>query len=319
MTDTDPIDVSVIIPAYAPSSRGTLRACLDAVLQQRFNGRYEVVVVSSAETEAEFPEIPPDPYLTHLTFTPRLQAAPARNIGVRSSRGRLLAFTDADAIVATDWLTRLVDASDNGRLIVAGGVMNGTPRSAMGNVLYMLEFIDLHPQRRPRTAWHGATCNLLVPKEVWADLGPFPEDMEGGEDTVLTGRAFTDGIFVFCGEAQVTHMNRKGIVEVLAHLTAMGRFQTRMARRTWVKFGFLLRHSYLAPVAALGRVVSVYARVFGWARELTVRSVLLAPLIVLGLGAWAWGLASEGVRIETAKARGIFRNRSDAREDAPEA
>jgi hypothetical protein len=229
----------------------------------------------------------------------------------------MLAFTDGDVIVATDWLTQLVAASDKGKLVVAGSVVNGTPKSAVGTVMYMLEFVDLHPRRRPRNAWHGATCNLLVPKTYWASFGPFPEDMGGGEDTVFTGRARANGVFVFCGEARVTHLNRTGLLEVLTHLTRIGRFNARMARRTWVKYGFLLRHSYLAPLAALGRVISVYSRIFAWARELILVSILFLPLVVAGLGAWAWGLATEGARLEALGVRNRIRSRSDATADRP--
>jgi glycosyltransferase involved in cell wall biosynthesis len=285
---------SVIIPAYRAS---TLPECIDRVLAQDYTDSFEVVVCMSADDASELLSLPSDARLRVLTHVPRLSAAAARNRAVAASRGQLLAFTDADAMVDVDWLRQLVSASSD-RLCVAGSVLNGTPGSAAGTVEYLVEFLDLHPARPARTLWHGATCNLLVPRDLWDLLGPFPEDLEGGEDTLLTVAARRLDRFVFAPDARVTHLNRTEWSRVFRHQVEFGRFTARLARRSAYKWRPLVRFTALAPIAFLGRIVSIFARAAAWSRGSFRGSLTVAPGVVVVLAGWGWGLATEGARLD---------------------
>ncbi len=159
--------ISVIVPAYrAPG----LARCVERLLGQQLDEPVEVIVCVSADFSAELPRLADHPRLQVLTHVPRLPAAVARNRAVACSRGRMIAFTDADAMAEPEWLARLVEASA-GRFCAAGSVRNGTPESAAGTAEYLVEFLDLHPARSARSLWHGATCNLRLPRKLWLELG----------------------------------------------------------------------------------------------------------------------------------------------------
>lgn len=301
------VDVSVIVPAYRAGA--TLERTVASLLAQEFSGTYEIVVSVSADDPADLPHLPAHERLRVITNVPRQRAAAARNQAVAQATGGLLAFTDADVVTPSDWLERLVAASDGGRQCVAGSVLNGTPDSAAGTVEYLVEFLDLHPNRPPRTAWHGATCNLLVPRSIWEELGPFPEDMGGGEDTLLTVKARSTGRFVFAPEAQVLHLNRTSWRVVIRHHLQIGRFAAHLGRRSPYKLRPLVRYTPLAPIAAAGRVVSLYARVAAWDRVLLVRAIALSPMILVTIGAFGVGLAAEGRRIDRAARAGAVVSR----------
>ena len=195
------------------------------------------------------------------------------------------------------WLRQLVSASED-HLCVAGAVLNGTPDSAAGTVEYLVEFLDLHPARPPHTLWHGATCNLLVPRDLWELLGPFPEDLDGGEDTLLTVAARGLDRFVFAPDARVTHLNRTKWSSVFRHQVGFGRFTARLARRSPYKWRPLVRFTALAPIAFLGRIFSIYARAAAWNRDSVRGAMTLAPGVVVVLAGWGWGLAIEGARLD---------------------
>jgi glycosyltransferase involved in cell wall biosynthesis len=296
------VDVSVIVPSYR--SAATLQACVRSLLDQRFGGSYEVIVSASADTAAELPSLDPHPVLRVLTHVPRLSAAAARNRGAAQASGALLAFTDADVEVDPQWLYELVRASADGSC-VAGAVRNGTPESGPGTVEYLVEFFDLHPRRPPRTAWHGATCNLAVPRDLWDELGPYPEDMGGGEDTVLTVAARELGRFRFAPAATIVHRNRTSLPVVLAHQQELGRFTAHVGRRSAYKLRPLVRYSPLAPIAAVLRVASLYARVAAWTPRELPRALRLLPMIIAAYAAWGAGLLSEGARLDIARLRGV--------------
>ena len=285
----------MIVPAYRAGR--TLDRCVSALLRQRFERGFEVIVVASADRPEQLPSLDDHPGLTVVTSVPRLAAAAARNLGVSRARGQLLVFTDADVMAPPDWLARLAAAA-GGTRCVAGSVVNGTPNSVLGTVEYLVQFLDLHPSRPSRTAWHGATCNLVLPRSLWDRHGPFPEDMGGGEDTLLTARLGQQGAFGFAPDAWVTHLNRTRPWAVVHHQFQFGRFTARLGRRGPYKLRPLVRHTLLAPVATAGRVVSLYARVGAWDRPELPRAVLSSPLVLLVLTSCGSGLALEGLCLD---------------------
>jgi glycosyltransferase involved in cell wall biosynthesis len=283
------IDVSVIVPAYRAAE--TLPGCVQSLIAQRFSGRYEIIIVASADGDAELPAVPAHSAVNYLVRVPRLGAAAARNLGADVARGRSLAFTDADVIVSDDWLDRLQSAS-RARLCVAGAIANGTPSSTAGTVEYLIEFFDLSPARNEPSE-HGATCNLLLPRQLWDSYGPFPEGMNGCEDTWLTTRLLGDGLLRFAPEAVVHHLNRLRMREVLAHQYALGGSHARLAQKQG-----RLSSSPLRDVAVtVERIRYLYRTVARWTPADLGRTRVLAPLVVAGFCAWGAGLSAESWRI----------------------
>jgi glycosyltransferase involved in cell wall biosynthesis len=293
-------EVSIVVPAYrAPA---TLSGTIESLLAQGQEVSSEVIVVASAEHERDLPSLADDPRLRVLTHVPGMPAATARNRGAAVARGVLLAFADADVLAPPGWLRRMVEASD-GRRCVAGSVLNGTPGSVVGTAEYVIQFLDLHPRRPVRTAWHGATCNLLLPRALFESAGAFPEDMDGGEDTVLTVALREQGLFAFAPDAPVTHLNRTGAGQMLVHQYEFGRFTAQLARRSAYKLRPLVRYWPLAPLAVAGRLVSAYGRVAAWYRGGRVRAVIALPLVIAGLTSWGAGLMAEGLRLSLGTGR----------------
>jgi glycosyltransferase involved in cell wall biosynthesis len=284
------IDVSVVVPAYR--AEATLARCVHSLLGQRFAGRFEVVVVASADTPAQLPRLARHPRLRLVRRTPRHSAAVARNMGAALARGRAIAFTDADVIAPADWLDRLTAAGGDD-WCVAGSVANGTPASVAGTVEYLVEFFDLNPAR-PEPPWHGGTGNLLVPRALWDMYGPFPETMDGCEDTWLTTRLREAGRFRFAAEAPVAHLNRQRMRAVLAHQLALGAAHARLAVQ--------LDDPPAAPVqdgvvVTLKRVGYLYRRVAAWTPAELGRALRLAPLVLPTFAAWGLGLIAESLRV----------------------
>jgi len=295
------VDVSVIVPAYR--AEGTLEACIESLLAQQFEGTYEVILSVSADSPDGLPNLRPDPRLTVLASTPRMAADVSRNRAAARAAGEYLVFTDADVLADPWWLQELVAAS-RARYCVAGSVRNGTPNSAAGTTEYLLEFLDIHPARPARSAWHGATCNLLLPRRLWEQYGPFREDMEGGVDTFLTVSLRQKGLFVFAPRASVRHLNRTRLRRVVRHQYVLGQYAARLVRANGRKIrdSGLLRslvfYPSLAPLAVLARIFSVYGRVAAWTPRHLPRALALMPLITLALAYWGAGAAAEGRALE---------------------
>lgn len=284
------MDVSVIVPAYRANA--TLSSTVDSLAAQRFSGSFEVIVVASADHPDELPRLPRHLVVRCETCVPRLSAAAARNRGAHLARGALLAFTDADVVAADGWLEQLVAASEN-RWCAAGAIANGTPGSAVGTAEYLVEFFDLSPARIGPSE-HGATCNLLLPRQLWETFGPFPEDMDGCEDTWLTQRLLAAGLLRFSGRAIVYHMNRGALHEVLAHQYRLGRSHARLAAKQDAELGSPIAD---AVTATAGRIRYLYRMLKRWAPEELGRATRLGPLVIAVFAAWGTGLAVESLRL----------------------
>ena len=97
--------ISVVIPTH--NRKALLRRCLAAVTQQDYP-HYEVIVVDDGSTDGteamvrnEFPQV------RYLRQEPNRGPAAARNRGIEAATGEVVAFTDDDCIVPTDWLSAL--------------------------------------------------------------------------------------------------------------------------------------------------------------------------------------------------------------------
>jgi glycosyltransferase involved in cell wall biosynthesis len=200
----DPV-VSVVIPAR--DSSATIGKQLGALSSQSFEGIWEVIVVDdasqddTAQTVAMWRERVPG--LTILSNIEAVGICRARNIGIRASRGRLIACCDDDDLVSCDWLENLVREL-------------GDHDMATGP-------IDLSLLNPPKTyKWHGGngwerlpdwydflpaalSCNLGFRREVFDGVNGFDEMVEVGGDHDFVWRAQLNGAKLGFAPGAVVH------------------------------------------------------------------------------------------------------------------
>jgi glycosyltransferase involved in cell wall biosynthesis len=295
----DTPELSIVVPAYRAADH--LSRCVASLCAQRSEKSFEIIVVVSGDEGDDLSyadQLPDEGRLTVIVHRPRLSAAQGRNLGIARSRGSTLVFTDADVVAQAGWLADLVAASA-GQRCVAGAVVNGTPRSWAGTTEYLVEFLDLHPGRPADTIWHGATCNLAVPRHLWEAYGPFvdasPSGAEvGSADTTFTLRAAADGLLSFCATARIVHMNRTGLKTVLAHQVALGRCTAVLARRSpTFPHRRLVARPWAAPLVVGARWLSLWRRLATWRIGLVPRTLVISPYVLAALAAWGSGLYQE--------------------------
>jgi glycosyltransferase involved in cell wall biosynthesis len=105
--------ISVVVPTRERTEQ--LRSCLASIFALRYP-RYEVIVVDNAPRTAATEELVkgfaagavPVTYLRE----PRRGASAARNRGLRSASGELVAFADDDVVVDPHWLAAISEAFD---------------------------------------------------------------------------------------------------------------------------------------------------------------------------------------------------------------
>lgn len=280
-------ELSVIIPAYR--AWAVLTRVL-AMLEPQIEPRTEVLVIDSSGPSDAVDLERVFPWLRLISLPSRVLPGEARNVGAQAARGSRLVFLDADAVPATHWLARLRNGGRNPRAVaVAGAVRNGTPRSAVGTASYLLEFAEWTPGRRG-TPLHAAGCNLLIDRGVFERAGGFRPDIWPGEDTILTIPWGLSNRLEFARDAAVWHLNRTRPTELLRHQYRLGRAFAAVCDSVEFPHRRFSRWPMLA--AAPGLRLAALGRRLAGQPELIRASIGIPHLLIIGLGAWATGLAA---------------------------
>jgi len=171
-------------------NRGDLLArTLQSLRGQRYDGRFEVVVVDGPSTDntAEVIE----------AWSARIRAGRcdvanlsiSRNVGIGMAQGDVVAFIDDDAVPEPEWLARLADAYDSDEVGGAGGpVFDHTGRSFQYRYGIVDRFgtADLSPDRpTPHLCYPGSSriphllgTNASFRRSALVEIGGFDEEFE---------------------------------------------------------------------------------------------------------------------------------------------
>ena len=217
-----PSSVSVIVPAY--NAAATLAEQLQALAAQRFDGDWELVIVDNGSSDGtadlarryrqRFKEF------TLVDGGSRRGHSAPRSAGAIAARGELLAYCDADDVVAPGWLQAIADAARYYDLI--GGWLDVRPLNDDATRGWHQPW----PRDRLRS-WllpYAVSANLAVWADVLRDLGGWSSEYEaGGEDTELSWRAQLAGYRLgFAPDAVVYYRYRSGLWETARQSYGIG-------------------------------------------------------------------------------------------------
>ena len=167
------MNISVIIPVY--NDPEGLRDTLESLVDQDFDGEYEVLVVDNNSTDCtgevigEFEESYPD-LVRGLEEDDIQSSYAARNKGVEESEGSVLCFVDADMWVDSDWLSsvnRFMDES--GADYVGCNVETVRNSDSFASLYNSLKAFDV--ERYLENEHYAPTCCLVVRKRVFDEVG----------------------------------------------------------------------------------------------------------------------------------------------------
>ncbi len=239
LNGTAPPEISVIIPVR--NGGEALERCLAAVWAQETGPwRFEVLVVDNGSPEDTRQRVSRFPG-TMLLFEEQPSSYAARNRGIVTSRGRVLAFTDADTEPRPGWLRAGAEAlaADGGPWLAAGKIEITLP----GNPTVFTIYDKLHnmlQERYVREGGYGVTANLFVPRQLAEKVGRFAEDWVSGADVDFCRRATAaGGRITYLPEASVLHTARSTFAQFREKKIRTGRGIARLAatRSAWGRLG----------------------------------------------------------------------------------
>jgi glycosyltransferase involved in cell wall biosynthesis len=282
------VAVSVVIPVF--NAESVFGAQLTALTRQGFTGSWEVIVADngstdrSAQVARDFADRLP---LQVVDASSRQGASHARNCGVAASSGRLIAFCDADDIVADGWLNAIVAASTPTALIdgVRDDALLNRPDWVAARGGGRNTASTLGPTGFLPTAWGS---NLGIPRAVFDELHGFDESLLLGEDADLCYRAQLSGHpLVFAPDA-VIHSRYRSSLRGIFHQHFKGNLWEVELYRRYRQHGARRR-----PWSVVGRA---------W-----LRVIVLSPYFLLGGERQCWWVVYTGDQLS--RVRGSLRFR----------
>ena len=281
--------VSVIIPV-GPGDEELVDGVLTSLCHQSYpSDRFEVVVVSSTPAKLELPDYPGMTVLAVQEERPGSYAA--RNTGVNSASGDVLAFTDADCVAHPDWLFQGVQPLRFNPSLIVGGPIQMFCRTAQPTLAEQYQMLFAFDQRANFRHRRGLpTANLFVRREVFHGVGPFEARLSSGGDSEWSRRALREGLeWHIESEALVYHPVRATWKEIKLqrrrYASAVSAERAGLAKLSWIS-------RWANPLQLAGRIARATRR------QLGARQILSLELVSIALGIYqaSWGLRNLFVR-----------------------
>jgi len=233
-----------------------LDRCLDGLAKQS-DVQFEVIVVHDGvpEVEALLERRKGDLRLVPLRSSVR-PPAPKRNLGWRTARAPIVAFTDDDCEPEPGWLSAGLSAFEDDVVIVQGRTSphpdDDGNRGTFARTLDVGDLTETYP-----------TANIFYRRDALERVGGFDEQFVAGDDTDLACRVLDGGgSAVFSEDASVFHaVHPFGIVDHLrslprwADLALVARRHPDMRRLVYRRW-FWKRTHPTAALALLGLLVA---------------------------------------------------------------
>lgn len=206
------IVVSIIIPAYNDWQR--LSLCIHALSRQTFPlNKFEVIIVNNNPADDV-----PDQIILPSNFKILNEVKPgsyaARNLGIISSRGTILGFTDSDCIPDEKWIEKAVEYLDLNKSCsrIAGkiSIFYSSTRPTTAEIydkLYAFNQIGY-----AQNSGTGVTANMFSYKTVFDAIGYFNANLMSGGDFDWGTKAHKKGFQInYVDSIIVNHPARENV------------------------------------------------------------------------------------------------------------
>jgi glycosyltransferase AglE len=212
--------VSVIVPAY--NAAGFISKLLDALQVQDYpEDKREIIIVDNGSKDNTKAIATKYPFI--LLEENEIQSSyAARNKGIAAAKGDIIAFTDADCVPVSSWITEGVKSlTAEQAALVAGDVRFVYSAKTTATEIY--DSIT-HMQMEADVCQKGVapTANLFVKRQMFAQIGLFDGRVKSGGDFQWTGKATAKGYKLTFSKAAAVHHPTRRFSEFLKKVIRTG-------------------------------------------------------------------------------------------------
>ncbi|OGW86094.1 MAG: hypothetical protein A3A81_06265 [Omnitrophica bacterium RIFCSPLOWO2_01_FULL_45_10b] len=211
------VGVSVIVCSYNRAE--SLRETIESLVSQSPGCSYEIIVVDNNSKDSTKEVAQSFNGKVRYVFESKQGLSYARNKGIGEARGQILAFTDDDVIVDSNWVSSIFNCFKETRALAVGGKIERLwncerPEWLIDELMGPLIVQDLGPARKKweQKNRHMIGANMAFHRMLFKQYGLFKEELGrrgdeliGGEDRELFRRLFEAKIPIFYEPKAVVH------------------------------------------------------------------------------------------------------------------
>jgi glycosyltransferase involved in cell wall biosynthesis len=183
-----PCSVSVVIPVR--NREQTIQPLMESLQKLDYDrNKVEVIVVDGNSTDKTQEIV--KKYPVKLIVEEKKGLNRARNTGIKSSKGDIIAFTDSDCVVPPNWITKIVENFKDPEVSCVGGSAKALDTDfisqyADNSVVRLMPFFTKREELNSVKPFfrHPAGCNMAFRRKVAEDVGYFDEKIQYGFDEV---------------------------------------------------------------------------------------------------------------------------------------
>lgn len=207
--------VSIIVPVR--NRQADLAACLDSLTRLQYPAeKTEIIVVddNSSDNSLQVAERFP---VKAISLSAHKQVSYCRNIAAREAKGEILAFIDSDCVAGPLWLQELIPTFRDPDVGAVGGLVDsyfqdkGLDRyEKVKSSLHVSTWFKRSSEKE--RFFYVPSCNLMIRRDLFLDLGGFRENLHVGEDVDLCWRLQNHGkVFEYRPVGKVYHKHRNSL------------------------------------------------------------------------------------------------------------
>jgi len=280
-SSTSQPSVTIIVPVR--NGEPTIEPLLESLERLDYDRKkVEVIVVDGNSTDRTREIV--KKFSVKLVVERKNGLNAARNTGIRNSNGEIIAFTDCDCVVPSNWITEIVENFKDPQVSCVGGSAKGF------NGDFVSQYADnsivpLMPSFKKREELnmvkpflrHPAGCNMAFRRKVVEEVGCFDETIHYSFDEVeFTERVCRAGYkMVLDPNVFVWHKHRSTLKEFLKQNFMYGRGSGVLLKRKRMKDVFS-KWSFLSLTGFITWLLIVGSLTF---LTLTARSII-SPLLL---------------------------------------
>ncbi|BAI60207.1 putative glycosyltransferase [Methanocella paludicola SANAE] len=214
------MDISVIIPTY--NEEKYIETCLKSLECQDFPGNYEVIVSDGSSTDGTVDIA--GRHADRVIVDRKDTIAYGRQAGAHAAKYSILAFTDADTYIPSDWLSNLAASLEDCRVVGAHGKLLPLDGNRIENDFcnYVLPPYSQFMVNINKPSVPGS--NFAVRRKAFNKVRGFNTKLVTAEDVDLCNRIKKLGKFVYNPDAVVYVSTRRvrewGYLKMLSFYTS---------------------------------------------------------------------------------------------------